>query len=114
MKSAEGYATQREKRHDARKTNGCFRALKKAILSAALNNFSQPGFSRHAGRDICCITPRGATAALRQILDILLAQKVKISPRWRRSEYIRLKLEISRDAGFAPVLYMMLAGAATG
>ena len=97
-------------------------AKKKAILSAALDTFSQFGFHGTRLEQIAELAGVSKTnllyyfpskealyiAVLRQILDIWLAPlkafREDFAPLAAIKEYIRLKLEVSRD-------YPMLAGA---
>ncbi|MEB0948784.1 HTH-type transcriptional regulator RutR [Citrobacter sedlakii] len=106
-------------------------AKRQAILTAALNTFSQYGFHGTRLEQIAEQAPVSKTnllyyypskealyvAVLRQILDIWLAPlkafREDFAPLEAISEYIRLKLEVSRDYPQASRLFCMemLAGA---
>lgn len=106
-------------------------AKKKAILSAALDTFSQFGFHGTRLEQIAELAGVSKTnllyyfpskealyiAVLRQILDIWLAPlkafREDFAPLTAIKEYIRLKLEVSRDYPQASRLFCMemLAGA---
>ena len=106
-------------------------AKKKAILSAALDTFSQFGFHGTRLEQIAELAGVSKTnllyyfpskealyiAVLRQILDIWLAPlkafREDFAPLAAIKEYIRLKLEVSRDYPQASRLFCMemLAGA---
>ena len=106
-------------------------AKKKAILSAALDTFSQFGFHGTRLEQIAELAGVSKTnllyyfpskealyiAVLRQILDICLAPlkafREDFAPLAAIKEYIRLKLEVSRDYPQASRLFCMemLAGA---
>ncbi len=106
-------------------------AKKKAILSAALDTFSQFGFHGTRLEQISELAGVSKTnllyyfpskealyiAVLRQILDIWLAPlkafREDFAPLAAIKEYIRLKLEVSRDYPQASRLFCMemLAGA---
>ena len=106
-------------------------AKKKAILSAALDTFSQFGFHGTRLEQIAELSGVSKTnllyyfpskealyiAVLRQILDIWLAPlkafREDFAPLAAIKEYIRLKLEVSRDYPQASRLFCMemLAGA---
>ncbi|BBU84860.1 transcriptional regulator [Escherichia coli] len=131
----EGIGTPERMTQGAVKTTGkrsrAVSAKKKAILSAALDTFSQFGFHGTRLEQIAELAGVSKTnllyyfpskealyiAVLRQILDIWLAPlkafREDFAPLAAIKEYIRLKLEVSRDYPQASRLFCMemLAGA---